>query len=205
MIDEMDTFEDRNSQISTFGPGDAALTNRIVKKLHPVWSSQRHVENNHKFSANASVNTDFPEQIPMQDRGQIVKDQQAEVDAGFTTRKRAIKKLNPGMSEDEIEDLMAEIDADKGVTPQSGEQVEGDATDVSGVIPDEVVSEVTATLNGAQVASLVNVLNQVSGGVLPKESARAIIIAAFGLPNELLDRILNPIKPVPVDDLKELN
>ena len=52
-------------------------------------------------------------------------------------------------------------------------------------------------LNGAQVSSLIEVINQVATGILTKETARAIINAAFpGVDDGLVDQMINGVKPV---------
>jgi hypothetical protein len=49
-------------------------------------------------------------------------------------------------------------------------------------------------LNGAQVSSLVEILNNVTTGLIPKESAAAIIQSAFpSFNDEKIRKMLNPI------------
>ena len=48
-----------------------------------------------------------------------------------------------------------------------------------------------ASLNGAQVASMVNVVQSVAEGRLPRESGLSIIIKAFNLSKEEAENILN--------------
>jgi hypothetical protein len=51
-----------------------------------------------------------------------------------------------------------------------------------------------AALNGAQVASLIEVIQQISAGLIPKESAAAIIKAAFPTFDDvLISQIIKPI------------
>jgi len=51
-------------------------------------------------------------------------------------------------------------------------------------------------LNGAQVTSLVEIVTQVGTGALPKETAKAILAAAFpDFAGELIDSIVDPIEP----------
>jgi len=64
------------------------------------------------FTPSAYVNTDFSEQIPMVSRGDIVEDLQKEMNAGFISKRRAIKRLNPQMTDNEIEELLAEINGE---------------------------------------------------------------------------------------------
>jgi hypothetical protein len=50
-------------------------------------------------------------------------------------------------------------------------------------------------LNGAQVTSLVEIIAQITAGMIPKESAAAIIKAAFPtFTDELIAKIISPIQ-----------
>jgi lambda family phage portal protein len=51
-------------------------------------------------------------------------------------------------------------------------------------------------LNGAQVSSLVEVINQVAAGVLPKDTAKAILKSAFpSFGSDMIDEIIDPVQP----------
>jgi len=62
-------------------------------------------------------------------------------------------------------------------------------------------------LNGAQVSSLLSILHQVSEGLLPLETARAIIAAAFpGIEQSSVDAMLDPLEgfvPATVEPVQE--
>lgn len=80
------------------------------------------------FSPTAKVHTSFSEQIPLFNRGDIVRNLSAEVDAGFVSVKRAIKTLNPKFSDNDIDDLLTEIEEEKTISlPQSFEVINGSA------------------------------------------------------------------------------
>jgi hypothetical protein len=71
-------------------------------------------------------------------------------------------------------------------------------TDVEdgGVIPDVPVSN--TALNGAQIASLLQILANIASGVLTKESAIALISASFpSITIDIVHNIVDPIKIVP--------
>lgn len=69
--------------------------------------------------------------------------------------------------------------------PQSGDEGTGSAA----------TSVQETGLNGAQIASLTEIIASVSAGTLPKASARAMIIAAFPLLDHgLVDQMLGPIR-----------
>lgn len=110
MIDEMDTSEERQKQVSVYTDAESQLWDLIINHMHPVWLSKGEIDENIGWSDGVKVITNFHEQLPLLNRGQLVGDLKAEVDAGFTTRRRAIKKLNPRMSDADVDQLIAEID-----------------------------------------------------------------------------------------------
>jgi hypothetical protein len=74
----------------------------------------------------------------------------------------------------------------------SGELSEGEAA----VATDSQINIAATALNGAQVTSLMDVVTQVGTGAMPKETASAVIAAAFPtLTPEQVAAILDPIKP----------
>ena len=116
MIDELDTYQDRQKQTGFFMDAEEQLWNLILKDMHPVWVQHGMLNDPLPlFSPSADFNVNFSEQMPFITRGDLVDDLQAEVAAGFTTRARAIKALNPRMSDDEIDELLAEIEGDAGM------------------------------------------------------------------------------------------
>lgn len=75
------------------------------------------------------------------------------------------------------------------IDAQAGE-AEGDA------IPGEVRNVAAEALNGAQITSLVDVITQVGTGALPKETAKAIIAAAFPtISQDVINAIIDPVEP----------
>jgi len=110
MLDEIDTSEDRKRQVGFFKKAEADLWDLILNHLHPRWIQKQGFPIRGLFTPSAYVNTDFSEQIPMVSRGDVVEDLEKEMNAGFISKRRAIKRLNPQMTEDEIDELIAEID-----------------------------------------------------------------------------------------------
>lgn len=115
IIDDMDTFEARQKQVTAFQQTELELWRLLSANFHPYWKEKGLLSVDVPDpSKEMFVQTSFPVQLPMVNRGEAVKDLEAEVDAGFTSRMRAIKALNPRMTDAEIEDLMKEIDDEKG-------------------------------------------------------------------------------------------
>lgn len=115
VIDEMDTYEARQKQVKAFLKAESQLWDLIFRYMHPYWVATGMVDNRALFSPGASVVTNFAVQLPMQTRGQVVRDLRDEYAAGFTTKKRAIQTLNPELSESEVDDLMEDIDEERNI------------------------------------------------------------------------------------------
>lgn len=49
------------------------------------------------------------------------------------------------------------------------------------------------SLNGAQVTSMVTIVQSVGEGLMPKPSAIAILMASYGMTEEEAGKIVNPI------------
>lgn len=124
IIDEMDAAEDRKEQVGFFTKAEKELWDLIFRHMHPVWVQYGMVENRALLSPNAKIMTNFSEQLPLLNRGDFVEDLEAEMRAGFISRRRAIKKLNPRMSESEIDELIAEIDSEREFLEIEDEQSE---------------------------------------------------------------------------------
>lgn len=78
---------------------------------------------------------------------------------------------------------------DKSTTPTDGE-----IQSIAGAI-DQTADIAKQALNGAQIGSLLEVVNKIATGQMPFDSGRATIIAAFPFLTEAdIDKILDPVK-----------
>jgi len=114
MIDEADTYEVRQEQTVHFSHAEHELWELIFRYMHPIWVAQGLVENRAMFSPDASVDVKFSVVPVGTQRTQLLADQTAEYQAGFTTKARAIAALNPQMTSDQVEALIQEIALEKG-------------------------------------------------------------------------------------------
>lgn len=113
MIDEMDTTESKKEQVTYFQAAEKRLWDLLLNYLHPYWVKQGLIENKVIFTPTASVQTDFLEQKTIGTRKDLVDEVKEEFEAGFLTKKDAIKRLNPEMTEEQIEEYIAEIAEEK--------------------------------------------------------------------------------------------
>lgn len=183
IIDEMDTVELREKLVDVFRGLERELWDTELQVMVPKWIVDGLIEDTHIFSQSAQVQTVFTIQQPLISRGQLVKDAKEELDAEFISRERVLKRLNPTMSDPEIAALIAEID---------GVEVGSDANVLNSAVPQN-------SLNGAQVESLVQILERIAAGTMPKDVGKSVIAAAFALPPEQIANMIDPIVPRSID------
>jgi hypothetical protein len=114
IIDEMDTYEAREKQVTEFQSGEEQLWDLVLQKMNPYWIATGQLDNIGFFTPTASVSTKFTTQLPIQTRGSVVADAKLEVEAGFTSQRRAIKMLNPDLTDHEVDELIQEIAVENG-------------------------------------------------------------------------------------------
>jgi len=115
MIDEADITDSRTWQASLYTTFEKEFWDLLLKYWYPFWLDQGFVDNIGVFNPNSKVIPRFKPQTPLQDRGKLVVDLKTEMEAGFLTQKRAIKILNPKMTDSEIDILIKEIEMEKPI------------------------------------------------------------------------------------------
>lgn len=122
MVDEMDTSDDRQKQIPFFVEAEESLWDLVMHYMHPVWIHDPNYEIKSLFSGASHVSVSFPEQLPMMNRAAVVAYTIDELQNGLLDKSGAIKRLNPDLDEDQVEQLMSDIDEDHSQEPK--EEVE---------------------------------------------------------------------------------
>ncbi len=127
----MDTSEDRQKQVEFFKPAEEEeLWPLIIDHMHPFWVENGQIQNKALFSPGAYVEVNFAEQLPLIRRGEMVKDLEAERDAGFIMTRDCIAKLNPQWDETEVDAYAARVQAERDAkapdTTPDGEPVDED-------------------------------------------------------------------------------
>ena len=113
LVDEMDTSDERKRQVTIYKSVEQEFWFNVMHKLHPVWVKQGIIKPEFRFlfSPSAKVDVNFPEQLPMIRRGQLVKDLIEEVNGGLLSRETALRKANPEWSTNQLEQEMEKIAA----------------------------------------------------------------------------------------------
>lgn len=132
MIDEMDTSEDRQKQVPYFMAAEDDLFD-LIKRLHNVvWMNDPEYKlTRMKISDDILISTQFAEQRPMVDSSKVLGDEITKLTNKLTTRRRALKTLNPDLDEAALDALIEEIDEEQGAmakdqTPDAADATEGE-------------------------------------------------------------------------------
>jgi hypothetical protein len=115
IVDEMDTFEDRQKQVQFFQKAEEDMWELISKNLHPYWRKSGLIDTTLDFSPNVEIQIEFAEQLPLADRSKLIDDAIKELDKQLTTKKKAIQMINPDMSMSEVEEFLGEIEEENSV------------------------------------------------------------------------------------------
>lgn len=115
LIQEMDTTEDRRSQARYFEVLEQDYWRKLAT-IHNQLASTGQITERRLFSdpANLKVNVTYGSMKVLETKSDIIKRLGEEINTGLTTKARAIRELNPGMEEKEIDELLEEI---KGESP----------------------------------------------------------------------------------------
>jgi hypothetical protein len=114
VIDEMDTSEDRQKQVPFFMTAEQELADLLMYGMQPYWQRQPGYKLiKQDFSQGLTLTAHFSEQRPMVDSSKVIDDEIKQLQQALTTRKLAIKKINPDMDDAAIDVLIKEIDQDR--------------------------------------------------------------------------------------------
>lgn len=130
IVDEMDTFEARQKQVPEFTDGEERFWFLLMHHYHPWWVRTGRLRSG-LFSPRQEIKVEFAEQKPIQPRAEIIKEVREEISAGFTTKRRALQRVNPDMSEEEIEELLVEIEGERTVRIPDMSEPEDDNGEVA--------------------------------------------------------------------------
>jgi hypothetical protein len=115
MLDESESMEDREDQQQYFVDAENDIWNKLSKNLIPFWRKRRLLEGkyNDEFSKDFELSIHFPEVKIVKSEKEKLEEAAFRIEKGFSTKRRELKRLNPGMSETEIEQLLDEIEEEK--------------------------------------------------------------------------------------------
>lgn len=113
MVDEMDTFEDRQKQVPFFKFGEQNLWD-VIKIQHNSWvQSKAFNKMNVSFTDGAKCVINFPKQQPELRITDVQLEIKKDRELGLTTRLMDLKRRHPNMSSKEIDELKKRIDEER--------------------------------------------------------------------------------------------
>jgi hypothetical protein len=115
MVDEMDTFEDREKQVRFFKPGEELLWRKIAENFHPIWVERGLIDEKKRFSASFEPVVEFVDQRPMFNRTEVLEEVEKEMSLGILDKKRAAQRVNPTQTEEQIDELLADVEAERTI------------------------------------------------------------------------------------------
>lgn len=109
IIDDMDTQELREKLAGVFKKLEEDFWNNRIIPIHNKWVDGSLIDTKLKFSPEAKIEVTFHQQMALTKRIDVIAEQKAELDAKLTTQKRALARLNPEMSDSDLDELLEEI------------------------------------------------------------------------------------------------
>ncbi len=137
MIDNAESVEDKKDQQEYFRKAEHELWELISRFMVPYWRTNGLLkpEINKEFSAKFEVDVFFQEPKVLITEQEQIDISKARLDAGFSTLKMELEALYPQLNDEQIEELIIEIEAEKTKSQQQtieeidGEELESDVQD----------------------------------------------------------------------------
>lgn len=114
IIDEMDVYKVVKDSVQAFQKDEKELWKKMVK-IHNEWLSTGQISGLPMLGDDFEVQVIFPEPQPKRAKKDIIEEKKMEVDAGFKSKRKAIKELNPEMTDVELELELAEINGEGSI------------------------------------------------------------------------------------------
>lgn len=115
ILDQAETTEDRSDQIEYFRKAEMHFWNNYAHNILPVWIQLGMIKKEFAvpFTQDFELQITFPDQKPVVSDKDKIDTSTAAIDAGLSSRRREIQRLNPDLKEDEVSKLIREIDEEK--------------------------------------------------------------------------------------------
>jgi len=196
IIDEMDATELIGKSQEAFRKDEMEFWHRL-QLMQNYWVANNMLSTEHRpiiWGADFKVGTIFDAPSPGVDRMTEVTTVKLERDAGFISTRNAIEMLYPDLTPDQVDERMSTVgDSMTVMVDDEGSQPAADENTPVTEGADPLAQKTTVkdvALNGAQVESLISVVNQVSSNIIPRESGVNIIMVAFNLDRAAANAII---------------
>lgn len=111
MLDEAETTEDRKDQIAFFEQAEKEFWDKFSQHMLPYWIENQSMDPEFvkPFSKEFELNIAFQDAKLIVSEKEKIEQEKAKLEAGLTSKIRALRQLNPGLSDEEASALLAEI------------------------------------------------------------------------------------------------
>jgi hypothetical protein len=115
LIDASTTNEDQNDQIAIFTEAEKKLWELFAHKMLPVWVQNGQIDPDYVqvFSDQFKLGISFPEIKEALGVAEIIDVEVKKLAESLTTKKEALKAINPELTDAEVDDFMVEINKEK--------------------------------------------------------------------------------------------
>ncbi len=115
MLDQSESMEDREDQQQYFIDAERAVWNKLSKNMIPHWIKTKQLATDYaqNFSDAFEISIHFPPISIIKSEQEKLDEAAFRIEKGFSSTRRELKRLNPGMSDEEIENLIDEIAEEK--------------------------------------------------------------------------------------------
>lgn len=115
LVDEMDTYEDRQKQVPYFVDAEQELWDLTMNHMHPTWVKMGAIDEPRLFTSGQTSKVDFPQQTPMQDRQKTIAEVKEELSLGLLLRQDALIRLNPEMTAEYAQEYLEDVQEENAV------------------------------------------------------------------------------------------
>lgn len=127
MIEEADvTDQISNNQVEYIKAEKQIF--EFIKKAHEIWKGQNPAIPSGSFTEESELLIEFERIEPIRSRSDIVKEVAEEKAAGLTSVKRAVKRINPNLPDEEIDKILEEIEEEKSLAVKEEKPMNKDNT-----------------------------------------------------------------------------
>lgn len=111
ILDEMDTTQARQEQVDVFAYMEDDFW-KLYSKLHNLYINEIKDESR-GMTEDPLKSIKFTEQKPMEDEKAKIEKIKMKLEAGLTSKERAVAEANPDLDEEQVEELLREIEEEK--------------------------------------------------------------------------------------------
>lgn len=113
IIDELDISDLREKQTKVYRTFERNYFDRYMHDLNPVFiADERYTDVIHIYNSASEVVTEFPIQRPILNRMEVINEVEKELGLGLLTKRQALVRLYPELSEEDIDSMLEEIDSE---------------------------------------------------------------------------------------------